>query len=115
MVARTKQPKDGKTDHPHIVKTEGTVGGRPRIKGTRIGVHFIVGFINMGVGPEEILEMYPHLTPAGVYDAISYYYDHKEEVDKNIEENTFEKGLERNNLVMLESGQIVPKETLNQG
>jgi len=28
--------------------------------------------------------MYPHLTKAGVYDAISYYFDHQDEIERII-------------------------------
>jgi len=30
----------------------------------------------MGLSVEEILEGLPHLTPAQVYEALSYYHDH---------------------------------------
>jgi len=30
---------------------------------------------------EEILEGYPSLTPAQLFDALSYYFGHKEEID----------------------------------
>jgi uncharacterized protein (DUF433 family) len=42
----------------------------------------------MGETPEEILEKYPHLTLAQVYDALSYYYDHQEEIDRDMEADT---------------------------
>jgi hypothetical protein len=29
--------------------------------------------------------MYPQLSPSKVHDALSYYYDHKEEIDREIE------------------------------
>jgi hypothetical protein len=32
--------------------------------------------------PDEILAAYPDLTLSQIYDALSYYYDHKEEMDK---------------------------------
>lgn len=34
--------------------------------------------------------MYPHLTPAAVYDAISFSYDHQDEIGRFIAENTLE-------------------------
>jgi hypothetical protein len=36
---------------------------------------------------EEILRGFPHLTPAQVYDAFSYYYDNQVEIEKDISEN----------------------------
>ena len=62
-------PRERKTEHPHVVKTEGIVGGRPRIKGTRISVELIARFFKDGVSPQEILDTYPHLKAAAVYDA----------------------------------------------
>jgi|CXWL01.1.fsa_nt_gi uncharacterized protein (DUF433 family) len=96
-----------KTEHPHIVMTPGTCGGRPRIDGTRIAVDFIARFINGGKTPDDILEMYPHLTPGGVYDAIAYYYDHKDEIDREIEANTPEKVLEQLNASVGPGGRII--------
>jgi hypothetical protein len=34
-----------------------------------------------------MVAMYPHIKHAQVYDALSYYYDHKKEIDKTIDEN----------------------------
>lgn len=36
----------------------------------------------MGKSVDDIVAMYPHLTHAQVYDALSYYYDHRDEVNK---------------------------------
>ena len=64
-----------------IVRTPGTCGGRPRIAETRITVQYIVNEIKAGVTPEEILEDKPHLTLAGIYSALAYYYANKESLD----------------------------------
>jgi uncharacterized protein (DUF433 family) len=64
-----------------IVRTPGTCGGRPRIAGSRITVHYIVNEIKAGFTPEEILEEKPHLTLAGIYSALAYYYANKELLD----------------------------------
>jgi uncharacterized protein (DUF433 family) len=34
-----------------------------------------------GMTPEELVAEFPHLTLASVHDALSYYYDHREEID----------------------------------
>jgi hypothetical protein len=39
-----------------------------------------------GLSVEEILHEFPHLTPAQVHDALSYYYDHRAEIDQEIVE-----------------------------
>jgi len=73
-----------KTEHPHIVRVPGVIGGEPVIAGTRISVASVARFLQSGAGPDEIVEMYPHLTKAGVYDAISYYFDHQDEIERII-------------------------------
>lgn len=46
-----------------IVSTPGTVGGRPRLAGTRISIRNIVGWRqHRGWTPEEMIEQYSHLT-----------------------------------------------------
>ncbi|MBW4630416.1 MAG: DUF433 domain-containing protein [Iphinoe sp. HA4291-MV1] len=64
-----------------IVRTPGTCGGRPRIAETRITVQYIINEIKAGVTPEEILEDKTHLTLAGIYSALAYYYANKESLD----------------------------------
>lgn len=75
------------TEHPHIVRVPGVIGSEPVIVGTRISVSSIARYLQDGVGPDEIIEMYPHLTKAGVYDAISYYFDHQDEIERTIAES----------------------------
>lgn len=79
-----------KTEHPHIAYVEGTCGGRPIINGTRTPVRAIVGYYKMGMSPEEIVRSLPHLSLAQVHDSLSYYYDHQQEIDNDIEENSEE-------------------------
>ncbi len=43
-----------------------------------------------GKTADEIVALYPHLTHAQVYDALAYYYDNKEEIDRFLQENTSE-------------------------
>ncbi len=64
-----------------IVSTPGICGGRPRIDGSRITVQYIINEIKAGNTPEEIVEDKPHLTLAGIYSALAYYYDNKESLD----------------------------------
>lgn len=76
-----------KTEHPHIVKVPGVRGGQPIISGTRIPVWLIAANWEEGCTPQEILEHYPQLAPAQLYDALSYYYDHPEEIEAQIREH----------------------------
>lgn len=71
-----------RTEHPHIGRVRGAAGERAAIRGTRISLLFIVRQIQTGDTAEDIVQSLPQLTPASVYDAISYYHDHREEIDK---------------------------------
>ena len=73
--------------HPLIVRRSGVRGGDPTIAGSRIGVQTIVEYDHAGQSVEEILEAFPHLTVEKVQAALNYYRDHKQEIDKDIEES----------------------------
>ena len=52
----------------------------------------VVNYIlRQGLSPEELVKEFPHLTLAQVYDALSYYYDHQEEIERELRENTEER------------------------
>jgi uncharacterized protein (DUF433 family) len=95
-----------KTEHPHITRTPGVVGGRAAIAGTRISVDFVARLLRAGWDADEIIATYPHLKPAAVYDAISYYLDHQEELDALIAEATPERFAERHGVVIDERGTV---------
>lgn len=78
--------------HPYIALTQSRSGMRPIIKGTRVGVDVVIGYIQAGYTPQEIAsDLLPHLTLAQVYDALSYYEDHRELVDASIAAHTPDK------------------------
>jgi uncharacterized protein (DUF433 family) len=78
---------DAKTEYPHVVSRPGAVAGRPRVAGTRLAVWLIASLWQRGTGAAELLDMYPDLTPAALHSALAFYYDHKAEVDAEIEAN----------------------------
>lgn len=45
----------------------------------------------MGSTPEEIQIKLPHLTLGQIYNALSYYYDYKDEIDQDIDSDSEEK------------------------
>ncbi|WP_413171576.1 DUF433 domain-containing protein [Anabaena azotica] len=72
----------------HIEITPGICGGKPRIAGHRIKVQNIVlWYERMGMSPDEIVYHYPSITLADVHAALAYYYDHLEEIRKDIEDD----------------------------
>jgi len=76
-----------KTLDQHIELTPGVCGGKPRIAGHRITVQQIVIWHDrMGRSADEIATEYD-LELSDVYAALAYYFDHREEIDKVIEES----------------------------
>ena len=75
------------TDHPYIVSD---ASGEPVIHETRVPVRAIVELWRIGVRPEEIPDHLPHVGLAQVFDALSYYADHREEIDRFININRVE-------------------------
>lgn len=75
------------TAHPYIITDERILGGEPIIRGTRTPVRAIVELWRQGIPPESIPGRLPHLTLAQVFDALSYYSDHQDEMNAYIEHN----------------------------
>lgn len=77
-----------RTAHPHIEKRKSHRGGRAILRGTNFPVSSVVIYIlKHGMLPEELVRTFSHLKLAQVYDALSYYYDHQQEIDAEIEKN----------------------------
>ncbi|QVL51554.1 MAG: DUF433 domain-containing protein [Thiocapsa sp.] len=57
------------TVHPDLCN------GRPTIRGLRITVETIIGFLSAGESPEEILRQYPSLEPADIDACIAFVLD----------------------------------------
>ena len=91
MSIALKKEKKGKQSvqkHPYVEKVNGVCGGRAKIAGTRFPVSSVVGYtLKLGIAPEELVNHFDHITLAQVYDAMSYYYDHKSEIDSEIKQN----------------------------
>jgi len=75
------------TEHCYIVKDDAILGGEPIIKGTRTPVRAIVESWRLGLAPEAIPGSLPHLTLAQVFDALSYFSDYPDEIQRHIEAN----------------------------
>jgi uncharacterized protein (DUF433 family) len=75
------------TEHRYVVTDNRILSGEPIIRGTRTPVRAIVELWRLGVPPEEIPRRLPHLSLAQVFDALSFYSDHQEEINSQIERN----------------------------
>ncbi len=81
-------PQSSRVVHPHIASDASVCGGSPSILGTRFSVRSVVHYVlRLGLTPEELVERFPHLTLAHVYDALAYYYDNRGEIDADIAAN----------------------------
>jgi uncharacterized protein (DUF433 family) len=78
---------DTKTLDQHIEITPGIAGGKPRVAGHRIRVQDIaIWHERMGKSPDEIASDFD-LTLGDVHAALAYYFDHRAEIDRSIEED----------------------------
>lgn len=75
------------TEHCYVVSNERILGVEPIIKGTRTPVRAVVELWRSGAAPEEVVEHLPHLTLAQVFDALSYYSDHTDQINAHTERN----------------------------
>ncbi len=70
-----------KTKHPYISIDPKILGGQPVIRNTRIRVSDIaIRYEFIGLSADRIIDEYPHLKLEQVYDALSYYHEHKKNV-----------------------------------
>lgn len=71
----------------HIEVMPAVRGGKPHLAGTRITVEdVILMHLRLGQSLEEIAGKYD-LSLAAVFSAMAYYYDHRDEVDRRIQED----------------------------
>jgi uncharacterized protein (DUF433 family) len=70
------------TAYEHILLNDDNV---PVITGTKMKVEQMVAVkIAYGWSPEEIQINYPFLSMGQIHSALAYYFDHKDELEKNI-------------------------------
>jgi len=64
----------------HIVQTPDTCFGKPRVRGTRMRVDFLLRRLAQGMAVDDICVEYPHLTPDKVRAAIAYAADRIDDI-----------------------------------
>jgi len=71
------------TRYEHIVLNH---AGVPTIAGTTMKIsELVVEQMAYGWSPEELHLQHPYLTLGQIHSALAYYWDHREEVDRDIE------------------------------
>lgn len=84
LLSQTLAPK-----HAYVETVNRVSGPQAVIKGTRVAISMIIGYLHLGETPESIAnEILPHLDLAQIYDALSYYYDHQAQIDEEISQNS---------------------------
>ena len=74
--------------HPYVQVDSRVCNGSPVIAGTRVRVvDVVVEYEYMNCTPDDIVNAHPHLKLEQVHDALSYYYEHRDEMDKKIRED----------------------------
>jgi len=70
------------TAYEHVVVESGT----PLIEGTTMKVvELVLETHAYGWSPDELQFQHPYLTLGQIHSALAYYYDHKDELDHDIE------------------------------
>jgi uncharacterized protein (DUF433 family) len=69
--------------YPHIVKEEGQPARLEGHARTRVAM-IVTDYVWRGWSAEEIALKYPYLTPAEVHAAMTYYFDHRDEIDREL-------------------------------
>jgi uncharacterized protein (DUF433 family) len=100
-----------RTEHPHIVKSADTLGGEPRVEGTRISVLQIRRMFEGGMSVGEIVEGFPDLSPAQIHDALSYAHDHPDEMAFHRERHKIRNVMRDLDWVLV-GGRLIPRERL---
>lgn len=73
------------TIREHIEIVQGASGPKPRIAGSRIRVQDVaIWHEKLGMSPGEIAHQYPTITLADIYAALAYYWDHRDEIERDI-------------------------------
>ena len=77
-----------KMGHPYIVADKRVCNGSPVVKGTRTRVVDIaIEYEYLNHTPDEIINAHPHLKLEQVHDALSYYYENRNQLDQKIKKD----------------------------
>jgi len=101
---KIQQAPETATEHPYITHVPGKRGGRAIIRDTGITVSLIARLYRAGDSVDDIVESYPHLRPSWVHDAIGYYLEHQDEIEREIRKNQMEQLAQQHDLAIDERG-----------
>jgi len=70
--------------YPHVEKIPGEAARLSRVPRVRVA-QIVMDYLAHGWSVDEMCRQHPYLTPAEAHAAMAYYYDHKDEIDREIE------------------------------
>ncbi len=84
----SQQPKLNSELTAHVTKVPGVCGGKACVAETRVRVmDVVIWHERLGWSADEIVSEIPSLTLSDVYAALTYYFDHREEIEEDIRLN----------------------------
>lgn len=88
IISRTNMSLMISTDSPPLAKdTEGVI----RVGGTRVSLDSLVFAFLDGSTPEEIIQQYPSLGLADAYAAVTFYLNHRQDVETYLDERKMQR------------------------
>jgi uncharacterized protein (DUF433 family) len=70
--------------YPHIDKHDGEPARLKRVPRVRVS-QIVMDYLAHGWSPDEMCRQHPYLQPAEAHAAMTYYFDHQEEIDEEIQ------------------------------
>ncbi len=77
------------TDYPHIEKQDGQPARLSRVPRVRVA-QLVMDYLAHGWSVDEMCRQHPYLSPAEGHAAMAYYYDHQDEIDREIRDEVQE-------------------------
>jgi uncharacterized protein (DUF433 family) len=71
--------------YPHVEKPVNASARLRRVPRVRV-VQIVMDYLAHGWSPEEMCRQHPYLTIAEAYSAMLYYWDHPDEIDREIQD-----------------------------
>ena len=69
--------------YPHIEKPETEPARLRRIPRVRVA-QIVMDYLAYGWSPDEMCRQHPYLRPAEAHAAMTYYFDHQDEIEREI-------------------------------
>ena len=69
--------------YPHVEQPSGEPARLARLPRVRVA-QIVMDYLAHGWSADEMCRQHPHLTPAEVHAAMTYYFDHQQQLDEEI-------------------------------